>query len=970
MSSAGGSIGNVAPHPFDPDPQQQAVLRHERGPLLVLGEAGTGKTTVLRERFARLVEEGADPERIALVVRSKLDRGAARAALLERLRSPLSSLRVFTAHALAFHVMGVRYRALGFTEPPRVLSAANHFAKVRELLLTEDPAGWHALGGLLEMRGFADQIRQFVLRAQERLVTPEDLLERPQPWVDLGRFYRRYLDTLAAEGSVDFAGLVARAAEASEDGDAAFDHVLVDDYQDATISLERLVRHLGASALVVTGNPDAHVFSFQGTTDMPLGRFAAQLAASVVTLATRHRGDQPSIEGWRAPHVAEELAAVARELRRVHVEDEVPWSRLAVVTRRQGSQTAALVRALDDAGVPHTALEGSGRVGPSAATAPYVLALRWLVADDAERDQLVSAVLTSQLGGLSPASARALLRSARASGRPARDALEVAEGLTPEESASLEALRRVLAAAAEQAGSVLDAFGTLWRELVCSAQLVAAAEDDPQARVDLDELVGFARAVEEAGTSADPSIQAFLAALQAREGAPELAGPDPEPRDAARVLTAHGTAGLEFDTVFVVGAVEGNFPSLARPEPMFDLADLEGRRSRSQVNRARLADERRLFGLVVDRATRRVVLTTSRPEGEDAGVAAPSRFAEERGVVWEPAPVAPFAAPVSVAEAAATWRRTLADTDAPAARRLAALDGLLALGVDPRRWWFLLDWSAAGAPAREELYLSYSRLDSLENCTLQYALGSELGLDTRSGHQAWVGHLIHSMIEDCENGLVERTPEGFVAELERRWREDVFPSYAISEAERRHAITVLIPNWFERYGDLPAAATEHRFRFGFDGAIVNGVIDRIGPVPEGGTRITDFKTGHSDNAGRAAENLQLGIYYLAVHECDELAEHRPVSGVELAYLGGRKAKKELVILDWPVREGAEEDYKQRMRERLSGLIGRIRELDRTGRYVPETGANCHFCGFQSLCPRYPEGGSVFPVPTAEPEEVP
>jgi len=38
---------------FQPDPVQQAVLDHVRGPLLVNGGPGTGKTAVLRERFAR-----------------------------------------------------------------------------------------------------------------------------------------------------------------------------------------------------------------------------------------------------------------------------------------------------------------------------------------------------------------------------------------------------------------------------------------------------------------------------------------------------------------------------------------------------------------------------------------------------------------------------------------------------------------------------------------------------------------------------------------------------------------------------------------------------------------------------------------------------------------------------------------------------------------------------------------------------
>lgn len=976
MSPPRGSIANVAPHPFAPDPEQVRVLEHERGPLLVLGAAGTGKTHVLRERFARLVEGGADPERIALVVRSKRERAEARTALLERLSVPLPSLRVFTVHALAFHVMGLRYASLGYLEPPRVLSAADHFARVRELLRAEDPSGWRELGGMLHLRGFADQVRQLVLRAQEALLTPEDLLERAEragrdAWHDVALFYRRYLDVLASEGSVDFAGLVAQAAVAAEDGEASFDHVIVDDYQDTTLSFERLLIGLRAGDLVVAGNADAHVFSFQGTTDVPLERFASRLAAPVVPLETRHRGGPPALQGWRAPHVSEELAAVARELRRIHVEEGVPWDRLAAVTRRQGAQTAALARALDDAGIPHTTFEGGQAAGASPATVPYLLALRWLAAGDEERDELTESVLTSELGGLSPASARGLLRSARADGRPPREALGLDTGLTATERDSLETLRAVLERAQARSASVLDAFGVLWRELACSARLVAAADADTQARADLDAVVALARAVEDAGDSAEPSIEAFLVGISAREGAPELAAPGEAARDAVHVLTAHGAAGLEFDTVFVVGAVEGNFPSLSRPEPMFDLGALEGSRSRAEVNRARLADERRLFGLVVDRARRRVVLTASEPEGEDPGAAAASRFAEERGVAWHDTPVAPFPAPVSVAEAAATWRRTLADPGTPAPERLACLEGLLALGARPERWWFQLDWSGAGAEPREELHLSYSRLGHLENCELQYALADELGLDTGSGHKAWVGHLIHSIIEECEAGRVERTPEAFVAEVERRWRPGEFPSHAVSEAERLHAIDVLVPNWFSRYGDLPATATERRFTFPFDDATINGVIDRIGPSPEGGTRITDFKTGRADGAERAAENLQLGIYYLAVTECEDLAEHRPIEGVELAFLGGKGSHADLALVDWHVEPGVEADYQRRLRDRLSGLVARVRELDRTGRYVPNTNAECFFCSFRTLCTRYPEGGAVFPVAEAvdEPTEV-
>jgi RecB family exonuclease len=172
---------------------------------------------------------------------------------------------------------------------------------------------------------------------------------------------------------------------------------------------------------------------------------------------------------------------------------------------------------------------------------------------------------------------------------------------------------------------------------------------------------------------------------------------------------------------------------------------------------------------------------------------------------------------------------------------------------------------------------------------------------------------------------------------------------------------VLIRNWFERYAEPRATATERGFAFEFEGARIRGKIDRIGPVPEGGTRITDYKTGRSDSAPRPAESLQLGIYYLAVHEDDDLAEHRPVQAVELAFLGGKKADPALDVKAWSVSEDIEEEYKARMRERLGELIDRIRELNEERSYIANTKASCFFCRFQTLCTRYPQGGAVFPI---------
>jgi len=963
----------VPPRPFDPDPAQRRVLQHRDATLLVLGAAGTGKTTVLRERFARAIESGADPERVALVVGSKRARHEAESAVLDRLGRSLPILRVTTIHGLAFGVATARFEGLGYREPPDVLDAVRQFALVRELLDREHPDRWPAYGSLLSLRGFADELRQLVLRAQESLVSADDLRALAARnhlggWDELAGFLERYLEEVRVRGALDFAGLLVRAADAATAGPPMFDEVLVDDFQDSTVAGHRLLSSLGARTLIVAGNEAAHVFSFQGTTVAPLRRLVDDALIDRVTLETSHRTPAGPIrrEAWTAAHASEEHRAIARELRRIHVEDGVPWNHLAVVVRRQSAEAQALLRALDDAAIPREASDPD--LSPEAApgTRPYVVALRWIASDLEWRDEHAEVVMTSELGGVAPAAARSLLRIARAHGVSPSGALSLQDGLSPAERDSLRALRETLAAAEERSASVEDALRVLWQRLPCSARLVERAETSEQARAETASVRALIDAAAVWAAGPDPSVAAFVASLGAREGAPEPAGASGDARDVVHVLTAHATSGMEFDTVIVAGAEEGNFPSLRRPEPMFDLGALERSPARSDLNRERIADERRLFDVVLSRARRRVVLTASRPvDGEDReGLV--SRFADDLDVTWEPVRTPPFPDPVSVAEAAATWRRELAGATPNAGARLAALRSTLALGVDPSAWWFRRDWTPA-APRDAAVRLSFSRLDRLENCELQFALSEELGLDPGGGYQAWVGRLIHVLIEDVENGKLPRTREAFERAVEDAWQPERFPSFAISEAERRNAIEVLIPNWFDRYGDpaLAAEATETRFRFELADATLTGKIDRIGPGPDGGRRITDFKTGRGDTAGDAAENLQLGIYYLAVADDEDLGELRPIDAVELAFLAGTKARNESAkIVEWRVDPDAEAEYATRMRERVRGLAERVRELSSDGSYTASTSAECFFCGFRTMCSRYPQGMPVFEAPVS------
>src|SRR5205823_8540062 len=93
---------SISPSPiFEPDEQQRQAIEHVRGPMLVIAGAGTGKTTVLTRRIARLIREGhARPDEIlALTYTDNAAREMRERAQRELHGSNADSLQVCTFHA-------------------------------------------------------------------------------------------------------------------------------------------------------------------------------------------------------------------------------------------------------------------------------------------------------------------------------------------------------------------------------------------------------------------------------------------------------------------------------------------------------------------------------------------------------------------------------------------------------------------------------------------------------------------------------------------------------------------------------------------------------------------------------------------------------------------------------------------------------------------------------------------------------
>src|SRR5450755_653023 len=165
------------------DAAQQQVVHHSGGPLLVLAGPGTGKTATIVETVAHRIEDrGLDPARVLVLTFSRKAAGELRERIAGRLHRTIREPLALTFHSYAYALVRREFALLG-EEPPRLLSGPEQLLEVRRLLrgeLTDGAVNWPgALRPALATRGFAEELRDFLLRAAERGLDGRRVLPRP-----------------------------------------------------------------------------------------------------------------------------------------------------------------------------------------------------------------------------------------------------------------------------------------------------------------------------------------------------------------------------------------------------------------------------------------------------------------------------------------------------------------------------------------------------------------------------------------------------------------------------------------------------------------------------------------------------------------------------------------------------------------------------------------------------------------------
>jgi superfamily I DNA/RNA helicase/RecB family exonuclease len=302
----------VAQAGYDWDDAGRRVIAHDRGPLLVIGGPGTGKTSCLVDSVAARVAAGADPSRILVLTFGR--RGAS--ALRNRIEVALGDAGRITAeplvrtfHGYAFGLLRRSAVDLG-DPPPRLLSGPEQDLVIREMIANGDPADWpEALAPALPTRAFSAQLRDLLLRAAERGIGAAELdrigeINGRPDWRAAARFLTEYDQVLALRDATGRAGVgydnaeIVRAAVALLRADGEMldaerrrvSHVYVDEFADtdpAQVDLLRLIAGDGAH-VVAFADSDSSTFGFRGADPSAVytfpERFATTLGGSAPTI--------------------------------------------------------------------------------------------------------------------------------------------------------------------------------------------------------------------------------------------------------------------------------------------------------------------------------------------------------------------------------------------------------------------------------------------------------------------------------------------------------------------------------------------------------------------------------------------------------------------------------------------------------------------------------------------------------------
>lgn len=612
--------------------QQNRVVFHQGGPLLVLACPGSGKTRCIVERITHLIDEDIAAKKILAVTFT--NKAANEMAERVREKGYGHKLLICTFHSLCVRILRQCCHLLGYK---------------RNFSICDDPE--KLIRKITKSQGYDPQSDEYAPKRLIKIIEDKynQLLE-PEIFEEglkeeYLNIFREYEKTLKTSNSFDFGGLIyytvkmfqkfpkIKAAYA-----ARWTHVLVDEMQDTNIAQLELVKALTSKYrnVIVVGDEDQSIYKFRGACPENILNFQEHFPeAEIAHLSTNYRstpeiltvaeklinknknrqmvpltahkgsGDKPQVIEHETPEIeAEEIA----NLINTHKYDGIPYKEIAILCRIN-SLTRTFEECFRRRDIPYI-LIGAFGFYDRAEVKTGVSYMKFL----ANQEDLISfeEIINTPSRGVGPATLIKIMEHAINNNTPF---LEVCR-----DPSELKGVTRKAKAALQKFVSVIDKYdpnnpsyslNVIFEDTGFLEHLRKTDKAKGEHRED--NVLELLRAFDNyCHRKKKPTLDQYIQEILL------LTSADKETTDdAVRLMTAHAAKGLEFDVVFIPGMIEDIFPH------------------KRSVKEGNISEERRVCYVACTRARYHLYLSRAGVKMEDGKMIGtmPSRFLEDMGLI-------------------------------------------------------------------------------------------------------------------------------------------------------------------------------------------------------------------------------------------------------------------------------------------------------------------------------------------------
>ncbi len=931
--------------------------------MLVIAGAGTGKTRVITERVAHLIEQKiCSPANILALTFTEKAAAEMEGRLDERMPIGYEAIEVSTFHSFCDKILRQYGIDIGLSPNFKILEGVSRWKLIKENLFKFELDYYRPSGNPTK---FIDSLVSFFGRIKEEVIgvgdfatyadkkaseanSEEDRLEG-QKLQELARVYKQYQELMASNDCLDFSDLqfkvielLTRRPNILKFLQQKYTYILVDEYQDTNIAQNRIVDLLAAQHknLMVVGDDDQSIYKFRGAAISNILQFEEKypdLVKVVITenyrsnqkildlayysiqnnnpdrlevkskinkkLKAQTEGAEDSVKLVHSSTIDQEVAYVLTSIKL----SKTPLSQIAILCRAN-SHAKPFVDALRKENIPYQFLSERGLYNKD--EVKELISLMRVTSDPTD-DISFFRVLRMATWNLKMQTIVDLIAQSKKKYQTLWNVVQNSAE-TSELAKNLKDL--IEFSKNHTAGECLFKFTEerkIYQDLL--------GKDTIEAEEQITNIASFFGRINQfERESDDKTVIDFVEYLTASEEAGEnpAAKFDIGGIDGVQISTVHGAKGLEFDTVFLPSLVARRFPSDNRKDPIEVPQELI-----SEIPTEgdwHVEEERRLFYVAMTRAKEHLHLLYSdfysSSNAQNPRIKKPSIFVQE---IAEQIPT-------KIEKTTEGVERFL---------KPATVD---------------LPLSAELGPRVPIMKFSHSALNSFKDCPRKYEYNYLLKIPQPPSGAASFGSSLHNTLNEFYK-LVSQSKQATLFEdykedlsLERlltiyedKWIPVGFDSRDHHDTLKKRGKEILE----KFYGHFKDEVTrieylEKGFKLKMGKYTVTGRIDRADSLSDGTLEVIDYKSGKTKSQKDVDKDQQLMIYALAAKEC----------------FGQSASKLTLYFLDDDLKVSTEpdDDKLDKMREGIVETADKINDSSFTptpSKFV------CKWCPYNGICDR-------------------